>query len=164
MALSNSQYDQIMRTYELRQLDNEHKLRERYDHAYARVPKLKQLDDTISSLSVSHGKKLLEGDNSALEQLKEQLTKKKSFLSLRDCPQTTWRFTILVRIAGTPVISELINATACKRLLWIYYIRSLICRKFLHWRIFPPSAQITIPAIILTRSPAGLRGNLCRQR
>lgn len=74
MALSNSQYDQLMRTYELRQLDNEHRLRNRYKAAYARIPKLKELDDTISSLSVSQGRNLLEGDNSALKQLKEQLS------------------------------------------------------------------------------------------
>ncbi|EOS70145.1 hypothetical protein C818_01836 [Lachnospiraceae bacterium MD308] len=74
MALSNSQYDQIMRTYELRQLDNEHKLRERHNYAYAHIPTLKKLDDAISSLSISHAKKLLEGDNSALKQLKEQLS------------------------------------------------------------------------------------------
>lgn len=152
MALSNSQYDQIMRTYELRQLDNEHKLRERHNYAYAHIPTLKKLDDAISSLSISHAKKLLEGDNSALKQLKEQLSllfiQKKSFLSLRDYPQTTWSFNTLVQIAGTPVISELINATAFKKQLWIYYTCSLICRKFLYRRTSPLSAQISIPAII----------------
>ncbi len=74
MALSNSQYDQLMRTYELRQLDNEYRLRERYKAACARIPTLKELDDTISSLSVSQGRLLLEGDDSALAQLKEQLS------------------------------------------------------------------------------------------
>lgn len=48
MALSNSQYDQLMRTYELRQLDNEHGLRRRYESAYARIPELKK--STIRSL------------------------------------------------------------------------------------------------------------------
>ena len=74
MALSNSQYEQLMRTYELRQLDNEHKLYKRYETACARIPKLKELDDAISSLSVSQGRNLLEGDDSALPQLKEQLS------------------------------------------------------------------------------------------
>lgn len=74
MALSNSQYDQLMRTYELRQLDNEHRLRMRYENAYTLIPKLKELDDDISSLSVSQARCLLDGDDSALGQLKEQLS------------------------------------------------------------------------------------------
>ncbi len=56
MSLSNSQYDQLMRTYELRQLNNEHGLRERYKTAYAHIPKLKEVDDAISSLSVSQAR------------------------------------------------------------------------------------------------------------
>lgn len=91
MALSNSQYEQLMRTYELRQRNNEYRLQKRYESVYARIPKLKELDDAISSLSVSQARHLLEGDDSALKQLKEQLsllfTSKRSFLSLRVCPQ-----------------------------------------------------------------------------
>ena len=34
MALSNSQYDQLMRDYEQLQLDNEHELRLRFDEVY----------------------------------------------------------------------------------------------------------------------------------
>lgn len=90
MALSNSQYDQLMRTYEIRQLDNEHGLRKRYETACARIPKLKELDDTISSLSVSQGRHLLEGDDSALKRLKEQLSllfmKKKELLKSAGLP------------------------------------------------------------------------------
>lgn len=74
MALSNSQYDQLMRTYELRQLDNEHRLREHYAAAYRHIPKLKELDDSISSLSVLQAKKMLEGDPLALGQLKKKLS------------------------------------------------------------------------------------------
>ena len=90
MALSNSQYDQLMRTYELRQLDNEHGLRKRYEIACARIPDLKELDETVSSLSVSQARHLLEGDDSALKQLKEQLsllfTKKKELLRSAGLP------------------------------------------------------------------------------
>ena len=38
MALSNSQYDQLMRDYEQLQLDNEHELRLRFDEVYAKIP------------------------------------------------------------------------------------------------------------------------------
>ena len=37
MALSNSQYDQLMRDYEQLQLDNEHELRLRFDEVYAKI-------------------------------------------------------------------------------------------------------------------------------
>lgn len=91
MALTNAQYDQLMRMYELRQLDNEHKLRERYETAYRLVPELEELDGKISSLSVSEARHLLEGDESALAHLKEELSvlfaQKKSLLLSAGLPQ-----------------------------------------------------------------------------
>ena len=74
MALSNSQYEQIMRTYEQRQLDNEYQLRERYERAYSLIPELEELDHTISSLSLEKARKLLDGDETALLSLKQELT------------------------------------------------------------------------------------------
>lgn len=73
MALSNSQYDQLMRTYEQRQLDNEHQLRERYRKAYLLIPDLEELDRAVSSLSIEKARNLLEGDDTALPLLKEEL-------------------------------------------------------------------------------------------
>lgn len=91
MALSNSQYDQLMRTYEQRQLDNEHHLQRRFEIAYAQLPQLKELDDAISSLSISRARLLLEGDESALSNLKEELaeliSKKKSVLISNGYPE-----------------------------------------------------------------------------
>ena len=66
MALSNSQYDKLMHTYEKRRLDNEYALRMRYENAYAKVPRLREIDDAIASLSVKKAKSLLDGDESAL--------------------------------------------------------------------------------------------------
>ena len=48
MALTNSQYDQIMRIYEQRQIEDEHRLREHYRKAYALIPALEQVDQSIS--------------------------------------------------------------------------------------------------------------------
>lgn len=91
MALSNSQYDQLMRMYELRQLDNEHQLRERYDAACRLIPELKELDDKISSLSISQARSLLDGNDSALGQLKDKLsllfTQKKALLASKGLPE-----------------------------------------------------------------------------
>ena len=48
MALSNSQYDELMRTYEQRQLDNEHALRKRYETACSMIPELPALDNIFA--------------------------------------------------------------------------------------------------------------------
>ena len=51
MALSNSQYDLLMRIYEQRQLEDEQRLRRRRKEAYERIPKLRRTEEEISSLS-----------------------------------------------------------------------------------------------------------------
>ncbi len=73
MALSNSQYNQIMRTYEQRQLNNEHQLRDRQEKAFSLIPSLEELEHTVSSLSVQKARLLLDGDDSALSSLKDEL-------------------------------------------------------------------------------------------
>lgn len=70
MILNNSQYDEIMRTYEQKQLLNREELEKRYETAYDRLPELKELHDAISTISVEQARKLLDGDETALEQLK----------------------------------------------------------------------------------------------
>ena len=50
MALSNSQYDHLMRTYEQKQLDNEFQLRKRYEKAYALIPELEEMDHSIAGM------------------------------------------------------------------------------------------------------------------
>lgn len=91
MALSNSQYDQLMRTYEQRQLDNERILRRHYETAYAHIPELKELDDAISSLSINRAKSLLAGDDSAIDSLREELAglsaRKKKLLTANGYPE-----------------------------------------------------------------------------
>ena len=80
MALTNSQYEQIMRTYEQHRLDNEHRRRRRYADIEKKIPRIRELDDEISSLSLQQARRLLEGDASALDTLKEKihaLSKKK---------------------------------------------------------------------------------------
>lgn len=73
MILNNSQYDAIMRTYEQKQLHNHKELEKRYANAYGKLPALKNLHETISSLSVRQARKLLEGDETALGELKVQI-------------------------------------------------------------------------------------------
>ncbi len=91
MTLSNAQYDHLMRTYEKRQLDNEHRLRKNYETACLHIPELVRLDDAISSCSIEQAKLLLEGDNSALDKLREKISRlsaqKKKLLTAGGFPE-----------------------------------------------------------------------------
>lgn len=73
MALKNSQYYSIMRQYERTQLKNHNIQAARYEEVYRKLPEFKTLDESISILSVQYGKKLLNGDDSALDSLKKEL-------------------------------------------------------------------------------------------
>ena len=90
MALSNSQYDAIMREYGRRQIENHHKLEERRKEIYARLPVVRQLEAEIAERSVACAKKLLEGDKSVLDRLKEDLK------DLRE------QKSLIIRAAGYP--------------------------------------------------------------
>ena len=69
MALSNYQFDEIMRGYDARRLHNKRILDERIRLAYLKEPRLEEIDHAISSCSVSCARKLLDGDNAALDLL-----------------------------------------------------------------------------------------------
>ncbi len=73
MALTNSQYTQMLRAYEQRQMDNEYQLRMRFQKAYSLIPELEAADHAISSLSVKKARQFLDGDGKALSSLKEDL-------------------------------------------------------------------------------------------
>ena len=81
MALSNAQYDEIMRGYQSRQLANRHLTQERFDSLYAQVPQLKSINEQIASLSVEAARKKFDDDNLSYNLLKkkiEDLRKEKS--------------------------------------------------------------------------------------
>ena len=90
MALSNSQYDAIMREYGRQQIENHHNLEERRQEIYARLPVVRQLEAEIAERSVACAKKLLEGDKSVLDRLKEDLK------DLRE------QKSLIIRAAGYP--------------------------------------------------------------
>ena len=73
MALTNSQYEQIMHTYEQHRLENEYRRRRRYADIEIKIPQRKELDNEISSLSLQQARRLLEGDESALDTLKKKI-------------------------------------------------------------------------------------------
>ncbi len=73
MSLSNSQYDEILRSYDAKQLKAQHTLEQRTRDAYARSPELKDLDASIAETSVACARRMLDGDPHALDELKKQL-------------------------------------------------------------------------------------------
>lgn len=73
MALSNAQYNTLMRAYEEKQVRNRDLKNARFEKACRMIPELRQLEDSISRCSVEQARKLLNGDNTALSTLKEQL-------------------------------------------------------------------------------------------
>ena len=73
MALTNSQYDTIIRTYEERQTRERRRLDERIHYVNSHVKGYKELEEQLASLSVQHARRLLDGDESALPQLKTEL-------------------------------------------------------------------------------------------
>ena len=74
MALSNSQYDELIRRYNARQIANQHRLEKRRATIYSKNPRLSQIDDEIAETSVSQAKRLIDGDTGALTSLKQRLT------------------------------------------------------------------------------------------
>lgn len=73
MTMNNSQFDAIMRKYDKLQLQHKHELDKRFEEIYEKIPEYKVLDEAASTISVSYGKKLIEGNKSALNDLKSHL-------------------------------------------------------------------------------------------
>ncbi len=90
MALTNSQYDTIIKGFEAKQTKNRRLLEERTAYVYSHVEGYKELDKSVSSVSIAQGKKLLDGDDNALAELKctirELSEKKKQLLLLAGLP------------------------------------------------------------------------------
>lgn len=91
MPLSNSQYDEIMRDYDKRQLHNRHLLDTRKDEVFQKIPRIKEIDALVASSAVEKARLYLNGDTSAVTSLKENLdalrSEKKQLLSEHGYPQ-----------------------------------------------------------------------------
>lgn len=91
MALTNVQFDTIMRKYEETQTINRHIHEERTAEIYEKVDGYRELCQSIASLSVEQGKKLLFGDENALNELKASIgefkEKKKELLKKSGYPE-----------------------------------------------------------------------------
>ncbi len=73
MALSNSQYNAVMRQYEQQQLTDRHEREERVAEVFSKVPRIEELEREISTRAAACARRLLDGDTGARRQLKEEL-------------------------------------------------------------------------------------------
>lgn len=70
MPLTNTQYNSIIRTYEDKQSRSRYLAKKHLAYVYENVDGYRELDESIASVSAAQGKKLLDGDDSALSDLK----------------------------------------------------------------------------------------------
>lgn len=73
MALSNAQYQEIMRDYQAQQLRNRHQQEKRVNEIYQVLPAIKEIDQAVSTRAVMRAKELLGGDQEALSRLREEI-------------------------------------------------------------------------------------------
>lgn len=73
MALTNSQYESIIRKYEQTRDRNRSLLDARREEIYETVPGFRELADSVGSLSVAEARRMLEGDEEAAARLHDRL-------------------------------------------------------------------------------------------
>lgn len=73
MALNNSQYDEIQRGYDDRQLRNKDILAARTKEVHAKAPALLEIEHSIAECSVASARKFFDGDEAAISELKQQI-------------------------------------------------------------------------------------------
>ena len=75
VPLQNYQYDTIMREYSRRQAQSRYELEQRRNAAYAEIPRLREIDQEVASLSASKARALLSGGAPGLEDLKSDIAR-----------------------------------------------------------------------------------------
>lgn len=90
MALSNSQYESIIKGYERARDASRGLAAARREQVYEAIPGFRELAESVSSLSVASARRMLEGDEEALSRLHEQLedisSRRKALLSRHGFP------------------------------------------------------------------------------
>lgn len=73
MALSNSQYEAIIKRYGKARDDSRYALEARKEEVYSSVPGYRELADSVSTLSVDCARRMLDGEDGALDGLRGRL-------------------------------------------------------------------------------------------
>ncbi len=91
MALTNEQYESIIKKYERTRDINRVESETRRAKLFREIPAYEELEDSVSSLSVESARRILDGDESALANLRQQLAaiaaQKKSLLLSHGYPE-----------------------------------------------------------------------------
>lgn len=74
MALTNSQYDAIMRIYEQKKLRTHDRLNRHYNEIYEKIPRIQEIDRQISHLGVENARALIDGNTDAPAHFRRQLS------------------------------------------------------------------------------------------
>lgn len=74
MPLQNFQYDTIMREYSRKQVENRRLLEEHRQEAYDRIPRLREIDSEVASLSAAKARSMISGLDRSLEDLKAAIS------------------------------------------------------------------------------------------
>lgn len=83
MPLTNRQYDAVMRDYDRRQYQNYRQQRTRQDEIYRKIPRIREIEEGISSCSLEHAQRVFDAEPDALPALREKLSalrREKEFL------------------------------------------------------------------------------------
>ena len=83
MKLNNYQYDRLLQQFDEKRMRARYELEKHEDEVYTKIPRIKEIDLSIASESISAGKKALMGDDGALTGLKaviQKLTEEKAQL------------------------------------------------------------------------------------
>lgn len=150
MALTNSQYQSIIGDYDRIRDNNRFTLEARKQQVFQAVPEYRELEDSVSSESVSAARAVLEGETTARERLRRSLTK------IRQRQNSFWKLPVSRRIILSPSITVLFagtqdmsppltvgsrNAPVFVSGKFPYYIPNLIFRTWWHGKTFPPSPR-----------------------
>ena len=114
MPLQNYQYDTIMREYSKTQSRNRRILEERTQEIYEKIPRIREIDEEVASLSAQKARALLGGESSSMEDLKAARSGMlcwSATLILR----IIWSFPTTVLPARIPVISAARSAPVSKK-------------------------------------------------
>lgn len=134
MALQNFQYDIIMREYNRRQSQVQHDLEERRAEAFARVPRLLEIDSEVAALSAQKARSLLQGEPGSVDDLKKDVAalsaERRSFLRKTVFPKIILNRITSVRSVRTRDILVVRNAPVLRKLRSNCSIHSPISPRF----------------------------------
>ncbi len=134
MPLSNSQYDAIIREYHAKQIKNQHMVDNRMKEVYGKDPRLKAIDNAISSCSLVQARRLLGGDVTALQSCGASFrilnNSVWTFSTSLDIPNNIWSLLMNARTARIPATSTMNAVTALNSVPLTWFIHSQIYATF----------------------------------